>query len=241
MNNDYMMYFLLKNNPNLSEIKYHNNIVEYQGKILNISNIFVGDLMQNGYDALPRTQGIISSEDFFCILDTNATEVEPKRQDIKNLSSMDLNRILESKAKTIINPERYFELLDKEDLSDMEYEQIKDFELEISQCLKYCDYLLKDKRLLMDDYYSIITELEYSLQQNPNQKLTPGQQHAIDKYYGMLEMAKNYLIDVNKKTLKPEVDENAYLSAGYANAFIVLLATIATGIIAALALYFTIK
>ena len=239
MNNDYMMYFLLTKNNNLSEIKYHNNLVEYQGKIIDISNIFVGDLMNHDYDALPKNQGSLSAEEFFCILDTNAAEIEPKRGDIKNLNNMALTKLLSTKNKLIINPERYFELLNKEQLTDEEYQQITDFETEVSQCMKYCDYLLPNKKTFMDDYYNRILNLQFQFQEEPTKKLTQGEEHAISKYDGMLEAAKNHLVNIYKRELKPT--ENVYQSAGYANAFIVLLSTIATGIITAITLYLTIK
>ena len=82
--------------------------------------------------------------------------------------------------------------------------------------------------------------MKENLQKNPNQKYTIGEQHAIEKSDQIDKSVKEFITEkANIRIRKP--NQNVNTSFGYANAFIVILSTIATGIVTALVLYFSIK
>ena len=244
MSNNDLMYFLLKNS-NLKDLQYSDNKLTYQGKTIDISNIYISDFMKSTYSPLALNQQIITAEDLFNIFELHTKKIskESDKKDINNLAQMALNKLSNVKEEKIISPKEYFEILEKQEISDEEYKKIEEFEIEVSQCMKYSDYLLDDKKDFVTDYNNRINNIIYALQENPTQKLTNRQEYSIKKYDGMLEDAKNFTNQKEKQRQKKleKTNPNNNVSLGYANSFIVILSTIAAGIITAITIYLSIK
>ena len=243
MPNKDIMESLLKN-PNLSEITYDNNIVTYQGKTIDISSLYLNDFFQSSYSELANNQNYITAEDFFNILDLHTKVIENNNNNnINDLANMALNNLLnKNNNNSIISINKYFELVNS-NINEETAKKIKDFETEMSQCLKYEDYLLDDKRMLLNDYKNVISNISFQKEDNKQPELTIGQQYALKKFNQIDEDAKNF--NLQKQKQKQRILQrkmaNTNVSYGYANAFIVILSTIAAGIVTAITLYLIVK
>ena len=242
MTNDDIMKSLLEN-KNFSELSYNNNILTYQGKSIDLSNLFLNDFFNDSYSPLILNQNIITAEDLFNIFELHTKEIELNNNEISltDLANIALNKLTQEENKKIINVDKYFELIGSK-IDDYSATKIRDFETEVSQCMKYSDYLLDDKKQFIDDYKNKMFNITFQSNEQDSPELTIGQKYAIKKYNEIAEDAKNFMLQKEKQKQRIRAKaENINVSYGYANAFIVLLSTIAVGIIAALVLYFTIK
>ena len=242
MSNKDMMAILLKND-NLSELVFDNNILTYQGRTLDISNLTISDFFQSNYSPLLQNAKEISAEDLFNIFEIHTKKEESDNENINlnDLANLALNQLTNKKENLIISPDKYFNYLNSGNINEEQSQQIQDFELQISQCMKYSDYLLNDKKMFVNKYYNKINNLIFTLEEDPLSKLTNGEKYAIDKYNQILEDVKNFLNTKEQEKVKRLVRTNINTSLGYANAFIILLATIASGIVTAIALYLMVK
>jgi len=96
MSNDEIMEILLKYD-NLKELHYENNILTYNGKSIDISNIALKDFFESPYSQMYLDQRTISAQDFFNILELHTTKV------IDNLNSNNTINDLEKMALDYLN------------------------------------------------------------------------------------------------------------------------------------------
>jgi hypothetical protein len=182
---------------------------------------------------------LLTSEDIFNIFDIHTKDIES--YDMNDLANIALNNLTnQQQTNIIISPKHYFEIINSNQFNASTNKQIQDFETFVYECMRYGDYLQPKQKKFVDDYYYTIQEMKENLQKNPNQKYTIGEQHAIEKSDQIDKSVKEFITEkANIRIRKP--NQNINTSFGYANAFIVILSTIATGIVAALVLYFSIK
>lgn len=93
MSNNDIMEILLKND-NLSELTYDNNILTYQGKSIDISNVNLNDFFSSSYSQMYLDQKTISAEDFYNIMDIHSKKIEKDfKPNIENQSEDDLQKM----------------------------------------------------------------------------------------------------------------------------------------------------
>ena len=213
----------LRDNPKFKDITYENGVVSFQGKSTNVSKLYLYDFVKNENSPLVRYLYELDADDVFRIIDLHTKRIHDQ-----------YNEHDEDKSDIIISPNQYIKYINKTEISDEDNKKIQDFETLVYQCYKYYDYLLDDKKIFLSKYRRKINEIELK---ELEFDLTDADKYARDKYYSITDTVRGY---INEKIRKKEKDNNKYeLSAGYANAFIVILSTIATGIIAGTILYFT--
>ncbi len=238
MPNDDVMHILLKKD-NFKDLSYENGILSYQGKKINLKKIYLTDFLNSYYSPLYTNMDLLTSEDIFNIFDIHTKDIES--YDMNDLANIALNNLTnQQQTNIIISPKHYFEIINSNQFNASTNKQIQDFETFVYECMRYGDYLQPKQKKFVDDYYYTIQEMKENLQKNPNQKYTIGEQHAIEKSDQIDKSVKEFITEkANIRIRKP--NQNINTSFGYANAFIVILSTIATGIVAALVLYFSIK
>ncbi len=232
LNNDILNY-LSNQNSNLKEITIENNILDYQGRKIDLNNFLINDLLQNN-NSFKENINYMSSEDFFNIIEVNTKEIKKDENniDINDLANLALNKLSDKKDNSIISAKTYFNILSNNQIDDEKANQIKDFETLMYQCMKYKDYLMFNKRKLLHSYLINIENLA-NIQET--EKVNTSQRVAVRRYNEM----SNIINDEKNIVIRKKVP-NINVSNGYANAFTVLLSTIATGLIVAIALYLTI-
>lgn len=137
----------------------------------------------------------------------------------------------------IISVDHYFYNLKKDKLTEEEQAQNYEFENYIYTLMEYENYLTNDIKTFYDNYINHITSLSFVDQGETKENLNILEKNAINKYYSFLDSIRSKQIAYQKKL----VPQNNNVSLGYANAFIILLSTIASGIIVALTMFFMIK
>ena len=137
----------------------------------------------------------------------------------------------------IISVDHYFYNLKKDKLTEEEQAQNYEFENYIYTLMEYENYLTNDIKTFYDNYINHITSLSFVDQGETKENLNIIEKNAINKYYSFLDSIRSKQIAYQKKL----VPQNNNVSLGYANAFIILLSTIASGIIVALTMFFMIK
>ena len=137
----------------------------------------------------------------------------------------------------IISVEHYFYNLKKDKLTEKEQAQNYEFENYIYNLMEYENYLTSDIKTFYDNYINHITSLSFVDQGETKENLSVLERNAINKYYSFLDSIRSKQIAYQKKL----VPQNNNVSTGYANAFIILLSTIASGIIIALTMFFMVK
>ena len=137
--------------------------------------------------------------------------------------------------KYIIAPYDYFVLLKKNELSEEEQKELIDFEKHMSEEMKYEDYLLPFNKRIIFEYRHGIIDLE--MQEENGIEITQKEKEAINKYHQFEENIRRINLE-NAKVLKRLKNDS---SLGYANAFIVVLSTLAVGIVTGLIIFACMK
>ena len=135
----------------------------------------------------------------------------------------------ENKAtNAVVSPTQYFNILSREtQTTDIEKVFMSNFEEHVLGLMKYEDYLNDIQKSFLDNYRRQMLDLIEIEESQTNTKLNSKQLNAIGKYNEMTELVKN---QINAKQRKLE-KINPNVSSGVANAFIVVLSIIATGIV----------
>ena len=209
--------------PGFEDITYENGIVSYQGQTTDVSKIYLLDLVKSEKSAFNMYIHELDAGDVFRIIDLHTKRIHDQ-----------YNEHDEDQSDIVISPNQYIKYINKSNISDEENKKIQDFETLVYQCLKYYDYLLDDKKIFLSKYRRKINEIELK---ELEFDLTDADKYARDKYYSITNSVRGY-INSKYRVRKLEVDKAA-ASAGFADAFIVILSTIATGIIVGIVLYFT--
>ena len=209
--------------PGFEDITYNNGIVSYQGETTDVSKIYLHDLVKSKESPFNMYIRQLDAGDVFRIIDLHTKRIQDQ-----------YNEHDEDQSNIVISPNQYIEYINKSDISDEDNKKIQDFETLVYQCLKYYDYLLDDKKLFLSKYRRKINEIELK---ELEFDLTNADKYARDKYYSITDSVRGY-INSKYRVRKSEVDKAA-ASAGFADAFIVILSTIAAGIIAGTVIYFT--
>ncbi len=247
MTNNILFDFLLKYD-NLSELSYSNNKLTYQDKTIDTRNVYLNDFFSNQYNQLNLDQYTISAKDFFNIIEIHSKIIEPENS-INEVQVSELERfalsILEKAGKTIknnkvnnydvINCDHYFNLLNNNELSEDDLKKLIDYETYINQLNTYNNYLLPNQNNELNKYKANIIDLIEK--QNTDNILNDNQLNAIKQYNDMTnKIANNNLVSNNKLVKKA----NSEISAGFINAFIVILLMLSSGIVIGTIVYFTI-
>ena len=213
----------LRDNPRFKEITYENGKVMFQGKSTDVSNLYLYDFVKSEQSPLVRYLHELDASDIFRIIDLHTKKVHDQN-----------TKPNEDQTNMIISPNQYIKYINKKEISEEDNKKIQDFESLVYQCFKYYDYLLEDKKIFLSKYTRKISEIE---EKEMYIDLNEADQYAKNKFYSITDSIRNY---TNEKIRIREREESKYeLSAGYANAFIVILSTLAAGIIAGTVLYFT--
>ena len=132
----------------------------------------------------------------------------------------------------IMSPNRYFELLGRDNLTEQERIGVTQFETYMAQAERYKDYLVDNVKTNRDAYESGISQLGIIEATNPNIPLTANQKRAIDAY----NQQKSNLREIKENGIKKLTRKND-ISAGYTNAFGLVLSVLATGILIGISLF----
>ena len=132
----------------------------------------------------------------------------------------------------IMSPNRYFELLGRDNLTEQERIGVTQFETYMAQAERYKDYLVDNVKSNRDAYESGISQLGIIEATNPNIPLTANQKRAIDAY----NQQKSNLRELKENGIKKLTRKND-ISAGYTNAFGLVLSVLATGILIGISLF----
>lgn len=133
----------------------------------------------------------------------------------------------------VINENHYFNILKKDgELSEEEKKQLSDFDEYIASEIEYEDYLLEPQRELLHNYRQNVIALSLKEEENES-SINLREKEAISKYQKMNELVRNRNLENIKKIKKLKNDS----SLGYVNAFIVVLSTLAVGIVAGIILF----
>lgn len=209
--------------PGFEDITYENGIVSYQGQTTDVSKIYLLDLVKSEKSAFKMYIHELDAGDVFRIIDLHTKRIHDQ-----------YNEHDEDQSDIVISPNQYIKYINKSNISDEENKKIQDFETLVYQCFKYQDYLLEEKRLFLSKYQRKINEIE---EKEKYADLTDADKHAKEKFYSIHNSVIAYL---NEKARKRIQESNNFgRAAGFADAFIVILSTIATGIIVGIVLYFT--
>ena len=136
----------------------------------------------------------------------------------------------------VINSKKYFELLNKNELTEVEQQKTQKFEDLMNKADKYRDYLtgtLKDNK---DSYEKGINQLAILETTEPDIKLTAYQQKAIDAY----NKQKSNALELRENKLRV-LEKHSDVSGGYTNSFILILSVLATGILIGVVLFLMVK
>ena len=137
----------------------------------------------------------------------------------------------------VINSNHYFNILKKDgELSEEEKKQVSDFDTHIASEMEYEDYLLDPQRKMLHDYRQEIVSLSLKEEENES-AINIREKEAILKYQKMNELVRTRNEENVKKLQKLKNDS----SLGYVNAFIVILSTLAVGIISGILLFICMK
>ena len=137
----------------------------------------------------------------------------------------------------VISINHYFDILKKnEELSQEEQKQVSDFDETIASEIEYEDYLLDPQRSFLNTYRQNIISLSIKEEENES-SLTFREKDALAKYQQMNENVRNR----NQENMKKLQKLNNDSSLGYANAFVVVLAVLAVGIIVGIAIFLSIQ
>lgn len=132
----------------------------------------------------------------------------------------------------------YFELINKtEELSEEENKKIQAVNAFVADAIKYKDYLLKPQKNYLDTYERGMNDLAIYESENPENSLTMNQKFALDEY----QKHMNYRNDFEKEKTRILAKKNNDVSSGYANAFILILTVLATGILIGMIIFSLIK
>ena len=139
----------------------------------------------------------------------------------------------------IINPNHYINLINKRDnLSDEETKQVQDFDNFVGNFLmKYEDYLLEPQKKFLNIYKRNMENLSFAIEDNQNLQLSAKQKYALEQYGKMITAVKEQRVEKIRVLQKNKNDS----SLGFANAFVVVLAMLASGIIIGIILFSSIK
>ena len=209
--------------PGFDEITYDNGIISYQGETTDVSKIYLLDLVKDENSPFDKNIRELDAGDVFRIIDLHTKRIHDQ-----------YNEHDEDQSDIVISPNQYIKYINKNNISDEMNKKIQDFETLVYQCFKYYDYLLEEKRLFLSKYQRKINEIE---EKEKYTDLTDADKYARQKYYLITDSVRGYL---NSKAKKRIQENNKYgKAAGFADAFIIILSTIATGIIVGTVLYFT--
>lgn len=139
----------------------------------------------------------------------------------------------------IINPNHYINLINKRDnLSDEETKQVQDFNNFVGNFLmKYEDYLLEPQKKFLSIYKRNMENLSFAIEDNQNLQLSAKQKYALEQYGKMMTAVKEQRTEKIRILQRNSNDS----SLGFANAFVVVLAMLASGIIIGIILFSSIK
>ena len=222
---DYNKIFIefLHGFPGFEDITYENGIVSYQGETTDVSKIYLLDLVKDENSPFNKNIRELDAGDVFRIIDLHTKRIHDQ-----------YNEHDEDQSDIVISPNQYIKYINKNNISDEMNKKIQDFETLVYQCFKYQDYLLEEKRLFLSKYRRKKDEIE---EKEKYTDLTDADKYARQKFYSIHDSAMAY---INEKARKRIQENNKYgKAAGFADAFIVILSTIATGIIVGTVLYFT--
>ena len=209
--------------PGFEDITYNNGIVSYQGETTDVSKIYLHDLVKNEKSPFNMYIRELDAGDVFRIIDLHTKRIHDQ-----------YNEHDEDQSDIVISPNQYIKYINKNNISDEENKKIQDFETLVYQCFKYYDYLLEEKRLFLSKYQRKINEIE---EKEKYKDLTDADKYAKQKFHSIHNSVIAYLNEKAKKRIQES--NNFGRAAGFADAFIVILSTIATGIIVGITLYFT--
>lgn len=132
----------------------------------------------------------------------------------------------------VINSQKYFYLLSKGQLTDEERDQVSKFEELMATAEKYRDYVTNSIKVNKDGYERGINQIAIQETTNPETSLTDEQKRALEFYNKTKE---NVLTNGENKVRK--LEKNNDVSSGYTNSFVLILSTLATGILIGVVLF----
>ena len=136
----------------------------------------------------------------------------------------------------VINSKKFFELLNKNELTEIEQQKTQKFEDLMNKADKYSDYLTGSLKENKDSYEKGINQLAILETTEPTIKLTTYQQKAIEAY----NKQKSNALELKEKKLR-SLEKNNEVSGGYTNSFVLILSVLATGILIGVVLFLMVK
>ena len=136
----------------------------------------------------------------------------------------------------VINSKKFFELLNKNELTEIEQQKTQKFEDLMNKADKYSDYLTGSLKENKDSYEKGINQLAILETTEPNIKLTTYQQKAIEAY----NKQKSNALELKENKLR-SLEKNNEVSGGYTNSFVLILSVLATGILIGVVLFLMVK
>lgn len=212
-------------NPKLADIKIEGNFLVYQNEKVDISEIYMQDILLNPYTFHSITT--MEAKDLFTVIKLHVEARQMKEKSLVNkvrrIKNMDENLEEINGNDSTVTVEEYFAILRKtEPLNPVEESKRNRFKDFLLMCEKNALTLDQDSRDICTEYRKELAKLYYK--ENP----TPLEKEEMETY----EMKMN-----NSNT---DTEENGYqrslLKAGYVDATVILVLLLNIGFIIAMAL-----
>ena len=235
--NQKTMEYLLTKNSNLYGLNFKDNILYYKDRTIDLKDLNVKlIIMHNPYDRLATDlkEDKVDARTFFDIIKINTFKIEeeePKSNKLINYALELLNSELKENSNNydIISTNHYFRLVNKKNsISNSELAKIDKYEKYVEELMQYVspedadDYLLFEQRNLVIPYMSKCDEL-----------IEKGIENDVTTKYQEIEAnVKNEKINLIKEKNRLE------RKAGFANATLVIILILITGILMGFCGYF---
>lgn len=206
--NDAIIKEILEANPNFSAITYKDNTLEFNGQIIDLTNFSLIEIF-GPYSELKEDikKESMTASDLFKIIELNTS--------LKNSNMLSV----QNQGSNLISILEYQSILESENITQVEEDQLSFFYDFIEKLYKYRDYLCEDCSSYLSSYENYILNLTLAEQINSKE------QEAVSKYE-ILASTKNRSEEINIENANilkfKEKQARNKERAGYANSLLIV-------------------